>query len=513
MKRIQITLTTIILSGLLLAGCEKGFDELNTNKVDPVSLDPQFVMNKGIIDATYRDNFATLQMLCYDYGIVQQIITPFGSSLAGGNYNIFNPGVSSQVWVNYYQSVLKQVVDVIEKTKGNAQRTNLYNQARIWKCYAFMIVTDTYGDVPYTEASRGYLSEISQPKYDKQEFIYKDILKELDEASAALDASKPTSVADILYGGNIARWKRLGYSLMLRAGMRLCRVDPATARNYVAKAIAGGLMQSNADNSVMRHTSLYQNWVAVHLTAREKANFYIAKPFVDFLKGKNDPRLRAISVRHVGARTGAEQTAARMSSDPAVQVGMPMGYDDVSIRNTFATFGVASLYDYSQVNLTTILKTDAPEFHVTYAQTQLLLAEAIVRGWATGSADVAYKAGIRAHMEQMALYDVSATIPPASIQTYLDANTLVAGSELEQINNQYWVASFINGAETYANFRRSGFPRLAKNPYPGSEIKGNFINRIPYPDSEIITNLSNLNEAVKNQGPNDLNSKVWWDSK
>jgi hypothetical protein len=150
---------------------------------------------------------------------------------------------------------------------------------------------------------------------------------------------------------------------------------------------------------------------------------------------------------------------------------------------------------------------------VTYAQTQLLLAEAIVRGWATGSADAAYKAGIRAHMEQMALYDVSATIPTANIQAYLDANTLVAGTELEQINNQYWVASFINGAETYANFRRSGFPRLAKNPYPGAEIKGNFINRIPYPDSEIITNLGNLNEAVKNQGPNDLNSKVWWDSK
>lgn len=513
MKRIQTAITGLALCGLLLTGCEKGFDDLNTNKVDPVSLDPQFVMNKGIIDATYRDNFATLQWLCYDYGIVQQIITPFGSSLAGANYNIFNPGVSSQVWVNFYQSVLKQVVDVIEKTKGNAQRSNLYNQARIWKCYSFMIVSDTYGDVPYTEASRGYLNEISQPKYDKQEFIYKDILKELDEASAALDAAKATSVADILYGGNIARWKRLGYSLMLRAGMRLCRVDPATARTYVAKAVAGGLMQSNADNSVMRHTSLYQNWVAVHLTAREKANFYIAKPFVDFLKNNNDPRLRVISVRHVGARTGAEQTAARLSTDPAVQIGMPMGYDDVSIRNTFATFGVASLYDYSQVNLSTILKTDAPEFHVTYAQTQLLLAEAIVRGWVPGNADAAYKAGIRAHMEQMALYDVSATIPPASIQAYLDANTLVAGTELEQINNQYWVASFINGSETYANFRRSGFPRLTKNPYPGSEIKGNFINRIPYPDSEIITNLGNLNEAVKNQGPNDLNSKVWWDSK
>jgi hypothetical protein len=192
---------------------------------------------------------------------------------------------------------------------------------------------------------------------------------------------------------------------------------------------------------------------------------------------------------------------------------MPMGYDDVSIKNTFATYGTASLYDYSQVNLTTILKTDAPEYHLTYGQTQLLLAEAIVRGWTTGDADATYKLGIRAHMLQMAEYDIKAAIAADKIQAYVDANTLQAGKQLEQINNQYWVASFINGSETFANFRRSGFPALTKNPYPGSEIKGNFISRLPYPDSETITNQENLNSAIKNQGPNDLNSKVWWDSK
>jgi hypothetical protein len=513
MKLKKLFISGLVLLGFMFQGCEKGFDNLNTNRVDPVSLDPQFVMNKGIIDATYRDNFATLQLLCYDFGIVQQIITPFGSSLSGGNYNIFNPSNATPVWVNFYQSVLKQVVYVIDKTKADQTKTNLYNEARIWKCYAFMILTDTYGDIPYNEAAKGFLEGISKPKYEKQELIYKDILKELDEASAALDASKPTSVADILYGGNIVRWKRFGYSLLLRAAMRLTRIDPATAQTYVKKAVAGGLMQSNADNSVMRHTSLYQNWIAVHLTAREKANFYLAKPFVDFLKNNNDPRLQSIAVRHVGAKSGAEQAAPRTTTDPAVQIGMPMGYDDVSIRNTFATFGTASLYDYSQVNLTTILKTDAPEYHLTYGQTQLLLAEAIFRGWTTGDADATYKSGIRAHMLQMAEYDTRAAITTDRIQAYLDGNTLQAGKQLEQINNQYWVASFINGSETFANFRRSGFPALTKNPYPGSEIKGNFINRLPYPDSETITNQENLNSAIKNQGPNDLNSKVWWDSK
>jgi hypothetical protein len=511
MPNIKFYILGMLAAFSLLSSCDKGFDDLNINKVDPTTLDPQFVMNRAIIETTYPDNFATLQMLTYEFAIVQQIVTPFGSSLSGGNYNIFNPGNTNLVWINFYRNVLKQTIDALEKTKGDNNRTNLYNEARIWKAYAFMILTDTYGDIPYTEASKGFTGQITQPKYDKQEFIYTDILKELDEASTALDASKPTSTGDILYGGNITRWKRLGNSLLLRAAMRLTKVAPDVARTYVTKAVAGGLIQSNADNSKLAHTSLFNNWIAVHLTAREKANFYLAKPFVDYLKNNNDPRLASIAYRHVGATSGADQAPPRTTTDPAKQIGMPIGFDDVSIKNTFATYGVASLYDYSQVNLNTILKVTAPEYHVTYSQTQLLLAEAVVRGWVNGDANQLFQSGVRAHMEQMAEYDASAAISSTAIQTYLNANTLNAATALEQINTQYWVSSFMNGSEAFANFRRSGFPNLQKNPYPGSEITGNFIRRMPYPDSEIITNSTNLNAAIAIQGKNDLNTRVWWD--
>ena len=511
MRTVKIYLLGMFALVGVLSSCDKGFDELNINKVDPTTLDPQFIMNRAIIETTYPDNFATLEMLCYEFGIVQQIITPFGSSLSGGNYNIFNPGNTSLVWVNFYRNVLKQNIDVIEKTSQDDKRTNLYNQARIWKAYAFMILTDTYGDIPYTEAAKGFISLTIQPKYDKQELIYKDILKELDEATAALDATKPTSTGDILFGGDIVKWKKLGNSLLLRAAMRLTKVAPDLAKTYVTKAVAGGLMQSNSDNSVLRHTTLFNNWIAVHLTAREKANFYLAKPFVDFLKNNNDPRLMSIAVRHVGAKSGADQAPPRTTSDPAQQIGMPMGYDDVSIKNTFPTYGVASLYDYSQVNLNTVLKVTAPEYHVTYAQTQLLLAEAVVRGWVTGDAADLFKSGIAAHMQQMAEYDPSAAISAADIKTYTDANPLSMATALEQINTQYWVASFLSGSELFANFRRSGYPTLTKNPYPGSEITGDFIRRMPYPDSEIITNSTNLNAAIAQQGKNDLSTRVWWD--
>lgn len=506
--KLSITLTLFLGS---LTGCDKGFDDVNTNKVNPTSLASPLVLNKAIINTTYLDGFGTLGMLTYDFGIVQQIITPYGSSLSGANYDQVNNSNTPLVWTNFYRNVLKQLVAVLDQSKADPLQVNTYQAARIWKAYIFMILTDTYGDIPYFEAGQGYTTEIITPKYDPQQAIYQDILKELDEASAALTTTQAPITTDILFGGDVAKWKKLGYSFMLRAAMRLTKVDPATAQTYVKKAVAGGVFQSNADNSIIRHTAIWNNYIANHLAAREKTNFYLAAPFVNYLKTNNDPRLPIFAVRYVGAKGGQEQTSARASSDPAVQIGMPMGYNDVTISSTFAQNYVASLWDYSQVNLTTVLKLDSPEFHITYAQVQLLLAEAAVRGWVTGSAADYYTKGIRANLEQMSFYGV--TLPEATTKAYIDSQAFNASKSLEQINTQYWVASFLDGNEAWANFRRSGFPALTKNPYPGSEVKGDFIRRLPYPDSEIVANSGNLNEAIKRQGANDLDTRVWWDKK
>nr|WP_295933885.1 SusD/RagB family nutrient-binding outer membrane lipoprotein [uncultured Dyadobacter sp.] len=513
MKAISKYILSLVLSATFITGCDNGFDEINTNKVDPTSLAPSLILNKAIIATTYLDGVSTLGMLCYNFGIVQQVITPYGSSLSGGNYNQLNNSNTPVVWVNFYRNVIKQLVAVTEQTKDDPLQSNIYNAARIWKAYAFMILTDTYGDIPYFEAGKGYISEVIRPKYDPQEAIYKDILKELEEAAGALDASQQPVTTDILYGGNVPRWKKLGYSLMLRAGMRLSKVDPTGAKGYVTKAVAGGLFENNADNSIIRHTAIYNNYIANHLAAREKTNFYLAAPFVNYLKENNDPRLPVFAVRYVGAKGGPEQTSKIASSDPKVQIGMPMGYNDVTINTVLAENGVVSLWDFTQINLTTVLKLDAPEFHITYAQVQLLLAEAAVRGWVTGEAADYYAKGIRANLEQMALYDPAAAIKEDAILAYLKAHPLDNAKALDQINTQYWVATFLDGNESWANFRRSGFPTLKKNPYPGSEIKEDFIRRMPYPDSEIVVNLQNVNDANARQGPNDLNTRVWWDKK
>ena len=114
-------------------------------------------------------------------------------------------------------------------------------------------------------------------------------------------------------------------------------------------------------------------------------------------------------------------------------------------------------------------------------------------------------------MEQIAAYDPASAVPEADIAAYLQANPFDAANALEQINTQYWVASFLNGPEAFANFRRSGFPDLAPNPFPNQDISTDFIRRITYPASEIAVNTENVNEAIANMGPDRLDTRVWWD--
>ena len=103
------------------------------------------------------------------------------------------------------------------------------------------------------------------------------------------------------------------------------------------------------------------------------------------------------------------------------------------------------------------------------------------------------------------------TVAAADIQTYLNANPFNAGTALQQINTQYWIASFLNGPEAFANFRRSGFPVLTPNPFPGKTITGTFIRRLTYPNSEISVNTQNVNAAITRMGADNMDTKVWWD--
>ncbi|MEP6746959.1 MAG: SusD/RagB family nutrient-binding outer membrane lipoprotein [Bacteroidota bacterium] len=511
MKKI-VNYNLLLIFLLLAASCDKGLEGLNKNKTSATSLDPALLLNNAVINTSFPT-----KTLVYDMGIVQQMVTPNGGVLAGANFNQDSrDATNAPLWTGYYQNVIKYTNDVVVRTKSVPARSNLYNMARIFQAYAFMVLTDDYGDIPYTEAGAGYTSQIFFPKYDAQQDIYPKLISELTDAAAALNAAGTIETSDVLYAGNITQWKKFAYSLLLRAGMRMSKVDAAKAQSTVQAAVTGGVILTNADNALMRQDANYTNPISGTLNSTEAANFYLAKPFVDQLKNTSDPRLQAIAIRYIGATSGPGQTVAVGSTNPAQQIGMPIGYDNGTIVAKATSDGLASFYDYSQADRRRIAKITAPVFFVTASQTNLLLAEAKFRGWITaGTAAQYFSDGIRAHMDQMAAFDAGAAVAAADRDTYVAANPLAAGTELQQINTQYWIASFMNGPEAFANFRRSGFPALTPNPYgqpTNPDVpNGTFIRRIGYPTSEQSVNTTNYNAAIAKQGPDKLSTRVWWD--
>nr|WP_287935513.1 SusD/RagB family nutrient-binding outer membrane lipoprotein [Algoriphagus sp.] len=505
MKKLISILSLVILIGYTVS-CDQNFDDFNTNQVNATAIDPAFQLNAAVVGLA----FPTLGTLTFDVGIVQQVISPNSGVLTGANYNQDNREYSQSLWQGYYRNVIKNTRDVIARLDGNSNRANLIQMARLIQAYGFMVLTDDYGSIPYFEGGKGYTSQIFLPKYDAQQQIYDDLIKEVREATAALNASQRIETADILYGGDINKWKAFGNSLLLRLGMRLSEVDPSKAQQIVSSIGAGPFILNNSDNAAIRHDNNYQNPTGNTLNSTEASNFYLTKPFVDFLKNSNDPRLSAIAVRYVGAKSGPEQTMDRASFDANMQVGMPMGNDNSGAVKAAADAGLASFYEFSQADRRRVAKLTAPNFLITAAQTNLLLAEARHRGWiTTGNAQDYFHAGIRAHMIQLGLVDAGSTISPEAINAYILANPLNSSTALAQINNQYWVASFLNGPEAFANFRRSGFPVLQANPFPGREVP--FINRLTYPNSEISVNSDNVQVAIAAQGADNLATKVWWD--
>ena len=146
---------------LLIVSCDEGFDDLNINKNAATSINPAFILNNALINTSFVAT--TVQ---YEMGIVQQMISPNSGVLTGANYNQDNREATNQNWIRFYRSVIRNTVDVIQQTKDVPARSNLNSMAKILQSFGFMILTDSYGDIPYFEAGKGYLEQVNYPKYD-----------------------------------------------------------------------------------------------------------------------------------------------------------------------------------------------------------------------------------------------------------------------------------------------------------------------------------------------------------
>jgi hypothetical protein len=505
---------------LLSTSCDKGFKEMNVNPNASIEAVPGFLFTRAQL-VTVANNFTGAAYLTIG-GSMQHFATYKEVPGAGDKY--FNYSYSTGSWGLYGGDPasagavidMNQVIDAVSKQPADVNKLSV---ARIWKAYLYHRLTDLYGDIPYKDAGKALSDKNYSPKYDLQSAIYPDLLKELDESLKAFDASKPTfGTSDLIYSGDVTKWKKFGYSLMLRLAMRLTQVDAATSKTWVEKAIAGGVITDDADLATIGYVdgsiTANRNFIASGLMSTDYISpggdnvegGKFAKTFIDYLKTTKDPRLNVLSVVWTKASSTAPYVA---DTATALQTGMPnAGFN--TLPANFDTF--------SEPNPATVLKYSAPLLVFTTAETHLLLAEAALRGWYSGSTAAAeYALAVKAGLKHWALFGAAGVISDAKINAYLAANPYkTAGTteeQMEQIQTQKWVALILEDEyEIFSNWRRTGYPKLTPTNYPGNLTGGKIPTRFVIPDSEELYNQANFYEARTRQGgTNTLSSIVWWD--
>ncbi|QNE39054.1 SusD/RagB family nutrient-binding outer membrane lipoprotein [Hymenobacter sp. NBH84] len=491
---------------LTLTACTKDFEEINTNPNAVGTITPEYVFTKAQYDGVANMLYLLLGTMQYTTSFND--VAGFGSKYIASQVNS-----SSGAFSTAYPNALNEINLVINAVRDDPAKVNMLAAARIWRVYCYSRLTDVYGDVPYFQANQGYTDAQYTPAYDPQKDIYADMLKELDEAATSLDPAKPTfGAADLLYNGNTAQWKKFAYSLMLRLGMRLTKVDVAAAQTWATKALAGGVITEDADiakvnylasgqiinQNPLAYNLLINDYIAANGSSNQEGGKY-QKVFIDYLKQTRDPRLGIISVVYTGGTPNQTDTAF------AKQQGMPA---NLSAKP-------ANFAQLSEPNPKTVLLLNSPRLVFTAAESYFLQTEAALRGWSSGAAPTLYSNGVRAALRQWAIISpTDGALSAQRITAYVNNNQLMAGSfeeQMQQIYTQFWVSIFPDAQEAFASYRRTGYPALTPNNYPGNATGGQFPRRFLYPVSEQNLNTAAYNAAIARQGPNTLLTRVYWD--
>lgn len=528
----KLILATFVLM-FIIAGCD-------TDKLHDLNINPQAVTE---IDVNYMFTAAELSLasngssgdnrytdyrvniiLCSNY--IQQL-TWF--TYNGNLYNQYEEG-NQAIFQFTYQDQLKNLTEVLKQTGegGFAEGTkkNTREAARILRAWSLFRLTDFYGAIPYSEANLGIEGNFF-PNYDNQSVIYPDLLRELSEAVAGLstaNADDGFASSDMIYQGDIAKWKKFGNSLILRYAMRASNVDAGLANSYVSQAVAGGVFESNDDNvwiPMAEGPSTWSNQNGISrafLPGDAGENNILSETLVNFLKGSDpnsvtddDPRLMIFSG---GIAEWTANEWLPIDTDPLNQRGIPPGY---SQAETAARLGLPPDFlpyqTFSRMNVL-MLQIDDPYMIMNHAEVEFLLAEAAERGiGGVTNAQAHYDAGVRSAMQMYTPYDPSLAVDDAAVDAYLATYPYggggVTGSEsnLEQIGWQMWASHFMNWYDAWTDWRRMDQPPLIANTTSQSNVtNGEIPVRLGYPNVEVASN-ANFNQQSKN----NYTSPVWWD--
>ncbi|MEH6706113.1 SusD/RagB family nutrient-binding outer membrane lipoprotein [Galbibacter orientalis] len=383
----------------------------------------------------------------------------------------------STSFYGWYQGPLADLQAVITSDNLTGTEGPIENQiavAKILKAYYFWNLTDRWGDIPYSEALKG--QEDFTPIYDSQESIYKDLFAELKEASNMIVTGNLSN--DIIYDGDISKWKKFSNTVRMLMALRLSEVDPATAQAEFVSAIDDGVFTSNDDNLFFQHLAdaNNQNYWYGQIVNQNREWWALTEGLVDQMKPVNDPRLPIYG---------------NPARDSGEYVGMLYG-DEVNLgTQEYSLLGDA------------IYAQDAPVYLVTYAQVLFAMAEASQRGWIAGDTASFYESAIESSILQWT--GNTDTVADFMMEPGIAFNDAIG---IEQIATQRWVHLFMFGYEAWAEWRRTGFPNMMVSPN-GAAVPA----RLSYPDNEAFNNEVNYNEALDRQfgGEDSIYGQLWWD--
>lgn len=549
--------TFIILSAALLAGisssCSDSYmEDLNTDKSKANSIDPNAQLTTAELQ-TYGDLGMVEIYRNYLYAFTQQLMGCWNTTNYGGRHTVDNNEMG-RIWTSFYPKAIKNLTDAIHRSAEDGNRKNINAILRIYRVYMMSVITDIYGDAPYSEAGLGYLKEIYNPKYDTQEDIYNDFFTELKDAASALNAANDRITGDVIYNGDVAKWIKLANSLRLRYAMRISDVAPEKARKEFEDALAseGGVLTSGSDDALIKYmdisfsfgqdsyTDYRGNALSQLLFGNDPANnpSYLCSTFFNQLYNTKDPRTFMIARFYYDGLMSQtspdnridltdEITGKGIAMNPC-QPGAfsydpwPQGYDSdmmKEIAKTNPSVETTMARETEPKLANNFLRGDNPGVVMTCAEVDLLLAEASLKKWNTGgTVEGFYSKGVRAAMDFLADNYGYDRISDNDFNTYIAGNGIGHTEQQAKaaINTQAWILHFTNPAECWANVRRSGYPRLKS---PAEYGFGQYLTggkdipvRLCYPTLESSYNKPGYDEALKRMGGKDSwNTHVWWD--
>ncbi|KAA2241826.1 SusD/RagB family nutrient-binding outer membrane lipoprotein [Chitinophaga agrisoli] len=529
------TLALVAMAALLGASsCTKNYEDYNT---DPTGLTedqlkPDFNYIGGFFPQIQSSIYFNFNNTTADYQLQQNLNAdvysgymmspnPFRSNISNLTYALVD-GWNGSAFALAYNRVMSPIQEV-KRRGADKVAPDFWGVALILKVEAMHRVTDIYGPIPYTQYGQGGSSSV----YDSQETIYKAFFQELDVAIANLKAyiaakpgATPFAKFDMLYGGDYKQWIKFANSLRLRLATRVNKIAPALAKTEGEKALAdnGGLLENNNDNALVSGFGIKHPLFTI--TNKDAWSDISMGASMDvYLNGFHDPRIGKYF--DPASDFAGQYKGIRIGSDVPAKPGYA----------GFSTLAYAT---------TKTFRDNTPLQLMTAAEVFFLRAEAALNNWANpgGTAQDLYERGITTSLTQWGVADqaaeyindaVSKPIPYVDPKTA--ANNAPAPSaitikwdeaatpavKLERIITQKWIAIFPEGEEAWAEFRRTGYPKLltvVNNRSNNTIDTDKQIRRLAFPQAEYLANQAEVQKAIQLLGgPDNGGTRLWWDTR